>query len=167
MIARWLLAICVLPGTVLVLVPLVMLWLSKPLGVAAAFADPANARFWIASGLLAVGAFLGLWTMSLFFRLGVGTPAPWDPPTRFVVRGPYRYVRNPMIIAVLLMLLAESLFIGSWLIGAWTGVFFLGNTIYFPLIEEPALAARFGQVYIDYCRNVRRWIPRWTPWKSG
>lgn len=164
MIARWLLAICVLPGTVLIIVPMAILLVSARLGVALAPAGVTSLRFWVAVVFLSVGASLGLWTMSLFFRFGEGTPAPWDPPTRFVVRGPYRHVRNPMIAAVILMLVGESLLTGSWIIGAWTGLFFLGNAIYIPLVEEPALAKRFEN-YADYCRNVRRWFPRWTRWK--
>ena len=60
------------------------------------------------------GLALAVWTTSLFRTVGEGTPAPWAPPKKLVVRGPYRHVRNPMITSVLLMLGAESLFFGSW-----------------------------------------------------
>jgi protein-S-isoprenylcysteine O-methyltransferase Ste14 len=83
------------------------------------------------------------------------------------VRGPYRYVRNPMIIGTLLMLLAEAMLLRSWPIGAWMVVFFIGNSIYFPLIEEKGLENRFGGDYREYRAHVPRWIPRILPWKKA
>ncbi len=97
-------------------------------------------------------------------KVGNGTPAPWDPPKKLVIRGPYCYVRNPMIISVMLMLLAEVLLFQSWPIAAWIVVFFIGNSIYFPLVEEKNLEKRFGDDYREYKAHVRRWIPRLRPW---
>ena len=94
----------VLPGTVLVLVPGLILW---------ATGGPAGPLRWpsvvVGVGAGALGLGLAGWTMRLFATRGRGTPAPWDPPARLVVVGPYRHVRNPMITGVLLMLLAEAL----------------------------------------------------------
>ena len=160
MIARWLVAILVLPGTALVVVPLALLGLGDGFQIA----DPATVQFWLASILGAMGLFFGLWTMLLFVRFGEGTAAPWDPPIRLVVRGPYRHVRNPMIVGVVIMLLAESLLCESWWIFGWLCVFFVGNAVYFPRFEEPGLRRRFGQDYEVYCAHVGRWIPRLTPW---
>jgi protein-S-isoprenylcysteine O-methyltransferase Ste14 len=67
----------------------------------------------------------------LFVQVGRGTPAPWDPPQRLVVEGPYRYVRNPMISSALMMLAGEVLLLGSWPIAVWLLAFFVGNTLYF------------------------------------
>jgi protein-S-isoprenylcysteine O-methyltransferase Ste14 len=104
-------------------------------------------------------------TVSLFFSKGKGTPAPWDPPKKLVVRGPYRNVRNPMITGVLVFLLAEAMFFRSWPIAVWMFLFFMGNSVYFPLIEEKGLEKRFGDAYVVYCQNVPRWIPRLKPWR--
>ena len=71
-----------------------------------------------------------------------------------------------MISSVLLMLGAESLFFGSWHLAGWMLVFFLGNTIYFPLVEERALERRFGDDYRRYKANVPRWIPSWRAWDA-
>ena len=119
----------------------------------------------LAGSLLAVaGAALAVSTSVLFFRQGNGTPAPWLPPAKLVVLGPYRYVRNPMLSGALFVTLAEALLCGSWPLLAWFGVFLAGNLIYMPLFEEPALVRRFGEEYVEYRMNVPAWIPRLRPW---
>jgi protein-S-isoprenylcysteine O-methyltransferase Ste14 len=90
--------------------------------------------------------------------------APWDPPRRLVVRGPYRYVRNPMISGVVLVLFGEALVLLSRP-HLWWALVFLGiNAVYIPLVEEPMLADRFGGDYQEYRRNVPRLLPRLRPW---
>jgi len=157
-------AIIVLPGTAVVFVPAALVWLSRDSRLAAMPSNYLQPAFWI--GILAITAGIGLaiWTSRLFLSVGEGTPAPWDPPRKFVVLGPYRYVRNPMIIGVLLILMGEALLLHSALIAAWMLVFFLLNAIYFPAIEEKDLERRFGNPYREYTKNVRRWIPRLSPW---
>lgn len=78
--------------------------------------------------------------------------------------GVYRYVRNPMITGVMLVLLAESLFFGSLALFAWFAFFTVGNLIYIPLSEEPGLLRRFGDDYERYQEHVPRWIPRRRAW---
>ena len=157
-------AVIVLPGTVLVFVPGAILWLAAESGAFPAPAGPSLARFWFAVGVGLPGLALAVWTTRLFVTAGRGTPAPWAHPQRLVVRGPYLHVRNPMITGVLLMLGAESLFFGSWHLAGWMLVFFAGNALYFPLVEERALERRFGDDYRLYKANVPRWIPRWRAW---
>ena len=161
---RLLKTIIALPGMALVFVPAIILAIANNTNFSHHFATPNRFLFWLA--LLPAGAGLGLavWTVKLFMIFGEGTPAPWDPPQRLVIRGPYRHVRNPMITGVLFMLLAESMLFQSWPIAVWMGVFFLGNAIYFPLIEEKDLEKRFGDAYRQYRANVPRWIPRLRPW---
>ena len=159
-------AVIVLPGTALVFVPGAILWLAVESGAAPAPAGPLLARFWYAVVPGTFGFALAFWKTRLFLTAGRGTPAPWAPPERLVVRGPYRHVRNPMITGVLLMLGAESLFFGSWHLTGWTLVFFAGNALYFPLVEERALEKRFGDDYRLYKANVPRWIPRWRAWEG-
>jgi protein-S-isoprenylcysteine O-methyltransferase Ste14 len=72
-----------------------------------------------------------------------------------------------MITGVLLMLSAEALLLQSWPVGIWMMVFFIGNAIYFPLIEEKGLEKRFGNEYRNYKANVPRWIPRLRPWRQA
>ena len=90
--------------------------------------------------------------------------APWDPPARLVITGLYRHVRNPMIMGVFCVLLAEVLAFQSTALAAWTAFAVALNLFYIPLSEEPALEHRFGDRYREYKRNVPRWIPRRAPW---
>ena len=157
-------AIVILPGTALVFVPALILWLARDGPYRAAFAGPGALRFWLALAIGGCGLALAVWTVRLFVRVGRGTPAPWDPPRKLVVRGPYRHVRNPMITSVIAMLGAESLLFASWPLAVWMLAFFAINAVYFPLSEEKGLEKRFGEDYRIYRDNVPRWIPRLRPW---
>ena len=110
------------------------------------------------------GLILAIWTVSLFWLYGEGTAAPWDPPQRFIVRGPYRYVRNPMISGVLALLAAETLMLWSLPILCWLMLALVVNVVYIPFVEERGLAKRFGEPYLTYKENVPRWLPRLRPW---
>jgi len=121
----------------------------------------------LGSVLVGLGVLLVYKTVSLFATVGDGTLAPWDPPRRLVVRGPYRYVRNPMISGVLSILLGEAILFGSVPLLVWFVIFFALNALTMPLIEEPLLESRFGSEYVTYKRNVHRWIPRLKPWTPG
>jgi protein-S-isoprenylcysteine O-methyltransferase Ste14 len=113
--------------------------------------------------LIAAGLTLFIWTVSLFASVGKGTLAPWDPTSKLVVSGPYRYVRNPMITGVGTILAGEALFFRSWGIAIELAVFAVVNAVYFPLVEEPGMRRRFGTEYDEYCARVPRWIPRVRP----
>ena len=110
--------------------------------------------------LVLAGVSLAAWCIALFARVGKGTLAPWDPTSRLVAVGPYRYTRNPMITGVLTTLVGEALFTGSRFIGVWALLFFAINHTYFLLLEEPGLSDRFGESYAEYKRTVPRWLPR-------
>ena len=114
--------------------------------------------------LIAAGLAMWAWTVRLFAGIGKGTLAPWDPTRRLVVEGPYRRVRNPMISAVLGILLGEAVLLGSIGIAIWATAFAAVNTAHFILGEEPGLERRFGDQYTEYKRHVPRWVPRRTPW---
>ena len=166
MIARQLLSIAILPFTVTVLIPL---WIARTEEIA--MRAPAGLAGWasVVMGVLLLGFGLTLFTASLrrFAKDGKGTLAPWDPPRKFVVTGPYRFVRNPMISGVVLILFAESAFLRSRAHLWWALAFLAANMVQIPLMEEPMLRTRFGAPYDEYCRNVRRLIPRLTPWTPG
>ena len=155
-----------IPGTALVFVPALILWVSAAGKGEIALAGPGMVRFWIALVLVSDGLTLAVWTGILFRTVGEGTPSPWDPPRRLVLRGPYRFVRNPMIAGVLLLLGAESLLFGSWYLAVWLCVFLVLKTAYLQRVEEPELERRFGQRYRRYRENVPRWIPRLRPWEE-
>lgn len=165
-VARHLLSVALLPFVVTVVVPL---WIAR--GDARSFHMGSSASELALQGLgvlvLAAGLTLFLASLTRFFTEGEGTLAPWDPPRQLVVRGPYRYVRNPMISGVVLILAAEALLLLSRSLGIWALTFFAMNAVYIPLLEEPGLASRFGASYDEYRRHVPRLIPRLTPWKQG
>ena len=156
---RHLLAILLLPFMVTVVVPY---WLTN--SFATMDSQWGEGALWIArsagSVLLLSGLALFAWCVSLFAKVGQGTLAPWDPTIYMVAVGPYRYVRNPMISGVVLILIGEGVFRGSWILGTWAGIFILINHVYFILFEEPGLENRFGEPYRVYKANVPRWIPR-------
>jgi protein-S-isoprenylcysteine O-methyltransferase Ste14 len=106
-----------------------------------------------------IGAAVALWCVFTFAFIGKGTPAPFDPPRRLVIRGPYRFVRNPMYIGAGLALLGAALFYQSWPLLIYAGVFFLATHLFVLLYEEPTLRQTFGEEYEGYCRRIRRWVP--------
>jgi len=156
--------IIILPGSALVFIPGAILWVTGNTLCAASMPDSALISFWFSLILLCTGLVLAFWTARLFLTYGEGTPAPWNPPKKLVVRGPYCYVRNPMITSVMFMLLAEALLFRSWPLAGWLIIFFLINAIYFPLVEEKGLTKRFGDDYLQYKAHVPRWFPRIMSW---
>jgi len=115
--------------------------------------------------LVLLGLFLFVHSLRRFATEGEGTLAPWDPPRNLVVRGPYRFVRNPMISGVLLVLVGVALYLISVPHALWALTFFGINAVYIPLFEEPQLRRRFGASYIEYCQHVPRLVPRLRPWQ--
>jgi protein-S-isoprenylcysteine O-methyltransferase Ste14 len=115
----------------------------------------------IGLGLFVVGVTLAFWGAYYLITHGSGTPLPFDPPRRLVTEGPYRFVRNPQAIAMVLMVLGEIFAIESatlWLILPLT-------LIYLELVvgppEKRQLVKDFGADYQEYASRVRKWIPRW------
>lgn len=108
----------------------------------------------------AAGAALALWCVLTFVFVGRGTPAPFDPPLRLVVQGPYRAVRNPMYLGAGLALAAAALFYQSLVLVAYTALFLLATHGIVIWYEEPTLRRTFGPDYEAYCRRVSRWWPR-------
>ena len=140
----------VVPGTVAVYVP-VFVFSHNPAQLS---------LFTLSSGLLlAIGAAIYLWCLWDFASAGRGTPAPIDPPKNLVVRGLYRYTRNPMYVGVVTAILGWALLFGSLPIaiyGLSAAAFF---HLFVVLHEEPHLRRVFGASYEEYCLQVSRWLP--------
>lgn len=108
---------------------------------------------------MVVGAAILIRCIWDFAAKGRGTLAPIDPPTQLVVQGLYRYVRNPMYLGVLLLLLGESAFFRSATLLQYTIAWFIVVNLMVLFYEEPALRRRFGESYQRYFRSVHRWLP--------
>jgi protein-S-isoprenylcysteine O-methyltransferase Ste14 len=158
-------AVLVLPVMVVLAIPI---WIARTAGTPASI--PQSPWEWASAALglcvSVAGVSLFAACLARFVSEGQGTLAPWDPPVRLVVGGPYAYVRNPMISGVILLLFAEGLVLRSVHHLGWAGLFFLINAVYIPLLEEPWLKRRFGRDYEDYRAGVPRLLPRLTPWRG-
>lgn len=106
-----------------------------------------------------IGGVIALWCVFTFATLGKGTPAPFDPPRRLVIWGPYQFVRNPMYIGAGFALIGAALFYTSLSLLGYVGVLFVAVHSFIILYEEPTLQRTFGEEYEEYCRIVRRWLP--------
>lgn len=142
----------VVPGTVAVYVPYLIL---SRTGALEAPGWPLR----VLGGLVLAGG-LAIYAWCVFgFARARGTPAPIDPPRELVVRGLYRYTRNPMYVGVLSVILGQALLFRSLHLLAYTAGLFTVFHLFVRLYEEPSLTRRFGDAYLRYRRTVPRWLP--------
>ena len=116
---------------------------------------------WLA---IAVGAAFLRFAFALF-AVHRGTPAPGTPTQTLVVNGVYRFVRNPMYLAVLAIILGQALLFGSWWLVLYAGIVLASVVAFVKGYEEPTLTRTYGEQYTEYRRNVPGWWPRYTPWR--
>ena len=150
LLAKNLLFTIVVPGTVAFYIPVFV------------FSHPAAELSLNALGgslLLLIGGFLYLWCLWDFASAGRGTPAPIDPPKRLVIRGPYRYVRNPMYVGVLTVIFGWGALFASVSIAVYGLCLAIFFHLFVVLHEEPHLRRVFGSSYEEYCSRVHRWLP--------
>ncbi len=164
---RHLLSFLVAPVTMTLVIPAAILIVA---GVPAPHpSSAASIGLATLGGVLIVGGSgLLIWTVALFDRVGKGTLGVGKvlgEPVHLVVRGPYRHVRNPMITGVVCILLGEAAIAASGWLLLWAAVFFALQATVIRFWEEPHLVRRFGREYVDYRRNVPRWIPRISAWR--
>lgn len=117
--------------------------------------------------LICIGLPVLLDSFYRFAMEGLGTPAPVAPPTHLVIGGLYRYVRNPMYVAVSSLVFGQGLLLGNVQVLNYGVLVILGFHLFVLLYEEPSLRRKFGAEYDAYCRNVRRWWPRLKAWKGA
>ena len=142
------------PGTVTILIPYWLLsWRPKP------FLSDHNSLRVFGVPLIIIGAAGLLWCIWDFFSAGRGTIAPIDPPKHLVVRGLYRYLRNPMYVFVIMILVGEAIFFNSLSILIEAVGFFVVAHLFVMYYEEPTLHRMFGKSYEAYTENVGRWLP--------
>lgn len=144
------------PGVVTILIPY---WLISSRGTD--IASSYQALRYFGFPLVIIGAAGLLWCVWDFFAAGRGTISPIDPPKHLVVRGLYKYVRNPMYVAVVMTLVGEAVFFMSMPVLIEAGVFVVMAHLFVRYYEEPTLRRRFGESYETYMQTVGRWIPRY------
>ena len=165
-IKEYLKVIIILPGNVLITIPLLIFLLTRN-SYSYRLVSPPNFLFYIAMFFLVLGLFLAIWSVRTFYiKGGDGTPGPWRPVSNLIISGPYRYVRNPMLLGVFFLLLFESIFFTSISLFYWFIIFFIGNIIYFKTFEEKELIKRFGSDYEDYSKKVSMFFPKFTPYNK-
>ena len=147
-----LLFLIIAPGMVAGYIPLALLRRGAQIdtGILASLAFP----LWL------IGSMILLWSFWNFLKEGRGTPAPIDAPKELVAVGFYRYVRNPMYVGVLAIILGHFLWFGFWNLLIYAIVVFAAFHIFVTYYEEPTLKRQFGAAYEEYLQNVPRWIPR-------
>ena len=121
----------------------------------------------IAAGIVIVSGIVVLLNAFIRFARADGTPAPPMPTAHLVVVGPYRYVRNPMYLAVLAIILGQALLFGSRSLLLYAGIVLLAVGSFVRGYEEPTLELEYGDEYREYRRSVRGWIPRLRPWNGA
>jgi protein-S-isoprenylcysteine O-methyltransferase Ste14 len=121
---------------------------------------------WLGGALILVGAAVLLDSFARFAVQGRGTPAPIYPTATLVVSGAYRYMRNPMYLAVTALIAGQGLLIGCLSLLIYALAFGIVTHLFVLFYEEPTLHGSYGVQYEAYAANVRRWLPRLTPWRS-
>jgi protein-S-isoprenylcysteine O-methyltransferase Ste14 len=147
--------LCLAPGTVAGLIPF---WISR-WQFERPFFDFEPVR-WLGVLLIALGAAILLESFGRFAVEGLGTPAPVLPTQRLVVKGFYCYVRNPMYVAVVSIIIGQSLLLGNVYLLLYAAVVWAAFFGFVLSYEEPKLRRTYGAEYQAYCRRVPRWIPR-------
>jgi len=117
--------------------------------------------------MIVVGGWVLLDSFARFAIQGIGTPAPVFPTERLVVSGLYRYVRNPMYIAVGLLIFGQALLFGDIRLLVYGAAISIVFHIFVIAYEEPTLRETFGSQYEEFCAHVPRWIPRWRAWNGA
>ncbi len=109
--------------------------------------------------LLAAGAGGYFWCLWEFAVTGRGTPAPIDPPRHLVIRGPYRFVRNPIYVSAVTVVLGWAAYFHSTEVFLYATVLAAAFHLFVVSVEEPTLRHKFGDSYAHYRHTVRRWLP--------
>ena len=165
-VLRHLFSIVVFPLLVTMVVPLVILILAIERDTRLDRLNE-NAIFSIIAGItcLVLGFVLMITTIQVLTDVGEDDHEPWDPTKSLIVYGPYAYVRNPLALASLIILIGEVCLTGSHGVAIFAAIFFLAAHVCIVSFEEPMLVRRFGSEYRDYADHVHRWFPRRRAWR--
>ena len=153
--------LCIAYGFIAVFIPMKLL--SSNLKLFAVDISPFN-HFGL--GFIAFGVIINLKCYWDLIFTGLGTPDPLIPTEKLVVRGVYKYIRNPIYVGLFLILLGESIFLSSMVLLGYSFLWFLILSLIVIFIEEPSCHRRFGESYNDYIKSVPRWIPNLSSFRK-
>jgi len=153
---RTLLFSILVPGVVALYVPYLLLQGARQIAL-----PDVLSLSWIGVAPFALGIAVYFWCAGEFTFRGKGTPAPIDPPRALVIKGPYRWTRNPMYVAVLAVILGEALFFHSSALLIYAALLIALFHLFIISYEEPTLERMFGLAYTQYREAVPRWFPFW------
>ena len=162
LVPRATLQVAAFSGLILLVIPAIAID-----GSGTGWVNPVSRPLWMSSlfvQLLAVPGVLGLTAVQEFVTRGGGTPVPFDPPNRMVTSGIYAYIRNPMQLSAVLLLVLLGVFVENVWIAAAAVVAHLYSAGLAGWDEDDDLRRRFGGRWTAYTRHVPRWIPRLRPW---
>ncbi len=142
------------PGLVAGLIPFLLLWVSGKNYVPVSW----TASQYFGIGFMVFGFCIMLICIMRFATEGKGTLSPADPTKKLVVKGLYKYSRNPMYVGVITLLIGEAIFWGSWILAGYAVLVFVAFQLFILLHEEPRLRRDFGKEYAEYREKVRRWV---------
>jgi protein-S-isoprenylcysteine O-methyltransferase Ste14 len=145
----------VVPGTVGVFLPL---------KIAEGHSSASGLVFAIACAFFAIATAVYVWGVWNFAVFGRGTPAPIDPPKKLIVRGLYRYTRNPMYLGVLTAILGWAILFRATILVFYAMAVGACCHLFIVFYEEPHLQRKFGKDYDEYRAQVNRWLPK--PWRQ-
>ncbi len=150
--------VCGPPGWIAVYLPA---WMTR-------WQVPQESSGWrvLAVALIAIGLVPLGESIARFIRIGRGTLSPTHPTEKLVVSGLYQYVRNPMYVGVLMLIAGQAVLFWSRTLWAYLGYVAIGFHLFVLVYEEPTLRRKYGEDYEEFCRNVRRWMPRLKPWRQ-
>jgi len=142
------------PGTFVIVLPILI-------GMVSGIPDLASqsGALLVGASLIVIGAGIYVWSATAFVREGKGTPSPTAPPLEIVATGPYRYVRNPIYVGELVFVIGVAAVFESMLILIYASGLFAVLYLFVIAYEEPNLTRRFGNSYIEYLKQVDRWLP--------
>ena len=150
------------PGSIAVLVPLLI----SDWRFAGDFGNSAALR-WAGFAAIVTGAAVLLESFFRFAWTGLGTPSPVAPTRRLIVTGLYRFVRNPIYVAAIAMILGQALWFGNLGLLVYAAAVAIAFHLFVIVYEEPTLRRQFPADYSIYLRHVGRWIPRLRPWRGA
>jgi protein-S-isoprenylcysteine O-methyltransferase Ste14 len=153
-------------GLFLILAPGVMAGLVPWLLTGWDSTDPPLILVVVGAVLIVAGVVVVVLAFARFVLEGRGTPAPVAPTDTLVVGGLYRYVRNPMYVAVGSIIVGQALLLGRPVLLVWAAIFWATVAAFVHGYEEPTLADRYGEQYAAYRRAVPAWVPRLRPWRG-